>query len=128
MKKKLPFINLKKKKTNTYKSLSFGKFGLKITESGFITPHEYESIRRILSRKLKPVNGKYWFKQSYLIPLTYKSKGSRMGKGKGNISGHTRILKAGEIVIEFQGINSKEAIELLQKIRKKISLKSILIF
>jgi len=55
------------------------------THIGILFPSHIETIRRILSRQIKGKRGKVYVRVQASLPLTQKSKQSRMGKGKGKI-------------------------------------------
>jgi ribosomal protein L16/L10AE len=55
------------------------------TQIGILFPSHIETMRRILSRKIKGKRGKVYVRMRASFPLTQKSKQSRMGKGKGKI-------------------------------------------
>ena len=55
------------------------------TSSGILFSSHIETMRRILSRQIKGKRGKVYVRLRVSLPLTQKSKQSRMGKGKGKI-------------------------------------------
>tara|TARA_B110000259_G_C13943322_1_gene373700 strand:+ start:168 stop:566 length:399 start_codon:yes stop_codon:yes gene_type:complete len=130
-----------RKKTHTYtffkkniiqqnKLPCLGQFSIRASEPGFLTKNQIEASRKILARTLKKVNGRSWVKIQNFIPLTKKSKGARMGKGKGNFFCFVSPIKRGTILFEFQGLTEKEHLTLLvanisSKLPIKIRLASI---
>lgn len=84
--------------------LKFGNIGLKAIDSGFISSRQIESARQAISRKIKR-KGKIWIKIFPDLPITSKSIGSRMGKGKGQVSHWTSRIKGGNILFEVSGKN-----------------------
>lgn len=84
--------------------LKFGNIGLKAIDSGLISSRQIESARQAISRKIKR-KGKIWIKIFPDLPITSKSIGSRMGKGKGQVSHWTSRIKGGNILFEVSGKN-----------------------
>ena len=107
--------------------LNLGEFGIISREPGLLTLEQRESIRKLLSRRLKPINGRYWVNITYYIPLTKKSKGARMGKGKGAFLCNKAPIKPGHLLCEFMGVEEKFARELHKSISKKLPIKTDII-
>ena len=95
--------NLRKLEFKSNK-LTFGTIGLKSIESGIITFKQIESARQAIVRKIKR-KGKIWIKIFPDIPITAKSTGVRMGKGKGPISHWGARVKGGTVLFELCGVN-----------------------
>jgi hypothetical protein len=49
---------------------------------------------------------KFWITPSYVLNLTYKSKGARMGKGKGKKTVRTARFFPGKPFLEFSNVRS----------------------
>src|SRR5438445_7928459 len=62
--------------------LSFGDFGLKALEPGWITDRQIEASRIAITRFIKR-GGKLWIRVFPDKPVTKKPAETRMGKGKG---------------------------------------------
>jgi large subunit ribosomal protein L16 len=73
-----------KKEKDTLRGLKKGFYGLKVLESGIITPKQLETARRVIARITKRI-GKIFINISCNHPLTKKPLLSRMGKGSGGI-------------------------------------------
>lgn len=84
-------------KTNT---LKFGLIGLKAIESGMITLKQIEASRQAITRKIKK-KGKLWIRIFPNIPISSKSIGVRMGKGKGTFSCWGTKVKKGTVLFEI---------------------------
>ena len=104
--------NIKYKKTKKGKlgklefranKLSFGEIGLKAAESGTITAKQIEAARQAIVRKIKR-KGKIWIKIFPDVPITKKSIGVRMGKGKGSVSHWGAKVKTGTVLFEVCGV------------------------
>ena len=105
--------NVKYKKTRKGKlkklefksnKLSFGTIGLKSIESGIITYKQIEAGRQAIVRKIKR-KGKVWIKIFPDVPVTAKSTGIRMGKGKGPVKHWVARVKSGTVLYETCGIS-----------------------
>jgi len=95
--------NLRKLEFKSNK-LTFGTVGLKSTESGIITFKQIEAARQAIVRKIKR-KGKIWIKIFPDIPITAKSTGVRMGKGKGPVSHWGARIRGGTVLFELCGVN-----------------------
>lgn len=99
--------------------VAFGEFGLKITESAWITSAQLEAARRTITHHTKR-GGKLWLRVFPHKPLTHKAAGSKMGSGKGDIDKYTSVVKAGTIVFELGGIDALTAKEAFRKAASKL--------
>lgn len=100
----------------------FGRYGLKALKSGKLTFVQIEACRKTLKRGLRK-KGSLWIKVFTWVPVTKKSVGVRMGKGKGNISHWIAPIKKGQILFEINGINLSKSISLLKKALSKLPIK-----
>ena len=114
----------KKIKGNTSKGqkILFGIFGLKSLEFTRLTSRQIESARKIISRKIKRL-GKLWIRVYPDIPVTSKSTGNRMGKGKGSFDRWVFKVKPGQILFEISGISEEIAFKALDSAVKKLPIK-----
>jgi large subunit ribosomal protein L16 len=62
--------------------ISFGDYGLKVLECGYITDRQIEASRIAMTRFIKR-GGKVWLRLFPDKPITKKPAETRMGKGKG---------------------------------------------
>lgn len=102
-------------------SLLYGFYGLQLKKSGFLTFKQLESARRCITRATKR-KCKIWFRVFPDRPCTFKSKGSRMGKGVGKLGFWVFDAKSGCIVLEISYVNMKLAKKALISASKKISI------
>ena len=100
-----------------------------------LTLNELESIRKLLMRKLKDLNKGGKFRLFFRIfphkMLTEKSKGSRMGKGKGGLHSWVCPVKKGQYIIEISGLfeNVASLKNLIQNLcSKKLNIKVFCIY
>jgi len=82
--------------------VTFGDFGLKAMEPGWVTARQIESARRAIVRALKR-RGKIWIRIFPDKPVTQKPAETRMGKGKGNVEFWVAVVKPGRIMFEIGG-------------------------
>lgn len=83
--------------------LSFGEFGLKATQDGWITSRQIEAARVALTRKVKR-GGKIWIRVFPDKPITKKPAEVRMGKGKGAPEIWVAVVKPGRVLFEIEGV------------------------
>src|ERR1700752_5136835 len=78
-------------------SLSFGEYGLKVLECGYITDRQIEASRiamPLVSRR----GGKIWLLFSPEKPITKKPAEVRMGSGKGALDHWVAVVRPGKIL------------------------------
>lgn len=106
--------------------VTFGDFGLKALEPGWVSARQIEAARRAIVRAMKR-RGKFWIRIFPDKPVTRKPAETRMGKGKGNVEYWVAVVRPGKIMFEIGGgipdDVAKEALHLAQykfSIRTKI--------
>ncbi|MCZ6635848.1 MAG: 50S ribosomal protein L16 [bacterium] len=104
-------------------SISFGEFGLKALEPGWITSRQIEAARIAISRSLGR-GGKIWIRIFPDKPVTIKPAETRMGKGKGNPEYWVAVIKPGRILFEIQGVPLESAQHALKLASRKLPLKT----
>jgi len=102
-------------------SLSFGDFGLKVLEAGWITDRQIEASRVAIMRFIKR-GGKLWIRIFPDKPVTKKPAETRMGKGKGAPEYWVVVVKPGRILFEMEGVSEADAREAMRLASHKISL------
>ena len=90
--------------------LSFGDFGLKVLEPGWITDRQIEASRVTIMRFIKR-GGKLWIRIFPDKPVTQKPVETRMGKGKGAPEFWVAVVKPGRILFEMEGVSEADARE-----------------
>ncbi|MCX5714927.1 MAG: 50S ribosomal protein L16 [Candidatus Omnitrophica bacterium] len=88
--------------------LSFGEFGLKSLDNGWIKNTQIESVRVILARQLHK-GGKLWIRIFPDKSITKKPAEVRMGKGKGDLDHWVCVIKRGKILFELGGVPEEYA-------------------
>ena len=89
-------------------SLSFGEFGLKTLENGWLKNTQIEAVRVILARQLHK-GGKLWIRAFPDKSITKKPAEVRMGKGKGDLDHWVAVIKRGRILFELGGVPEEYA-------------------
>lgn len=103
--------------------LSFGDYGLKVLEPGWITDRQIEAARVAITRYVKR-GGKVWIRVFPDKPITKKPAETRMGKGKGAPEGWVAVVRPGKILYEMEGISEAEALEAMTLAAHKLGLKT----
>ena len=103
--------------------VSFGSFGLKAMESGWITSRQIEAARIAISRKVRKV-GRMWIRIFPDKSITKKPAETRMGKGKGAPEYWVAVVKPGRILFEIEGLDEKEAEEAFKLCSYKLPIKT----
>src|SRR2546422_11675574 len=75
-------------------SISFGDYGLKGLQPGWVTDKQIEAARIAMTRFVKR-GGKIWVRIFPDKPITKKPAATRMGKGKGERAGWRGGVEAG---------------------------------
>jgi large subunit ribosomal protein L16 len=103
--------------------VSFGDYGLKIMECGWITDKQIEAGRVAMTRFVKR-GGKIWIRIFPDKPITKKPAETRMGKGKGAPEGWVAVVRPGKVIFEMEGVTADIAKEALRLAAHKIPLRS----
>lgn len=93
-------------------TLSFGNYGLKALECGYLTSRQIEAARIAITRHVKR-GGKMWIRIFPDKPFTKKPAETRMGKGKGSPEGWVAVIKPGRVLYEIKGVPEAVAKEAL---------------
>ncbi|KKU00397.1 MAG: 50S ribosomal protein L16 [Candidatus Collierbacteria bacterium GW2011_GWC2_45_15] len=104
-------------------TLSYGDFGIKTQECGWLSAAEIESARRTITHHTKRV-GKFFLRVFPHKPITNKVAGARMGSGKADISGYVAVVKPGQILMEISGVSREIAAEAIRLASHKLSVKT----
>ena len=103
--------------------LSFGDYGLKVLECGYITDRQIESSRIAMTRFIKR-GGKVWLRLFPDKPITKKPAETRMGKGKGAPDHWVCVVRPGRILFEMEGVTPELAKEAMRLAAHKLPLKT----
>ena len=102
-------------------TLSFGNFGLKATECGWLSTRQIEAARIAMTRYIKR-GGKIWIRVFPDKPITKKPAETRMGSGKGPPEDWVAVIKPGRIVYEMEGVTEVVAREAFRLAAHKLSI------
>jgi len=103
--------------------ISFGQYGLKALEAGWLTSRQIEAARIAITRHIKR-GGKVWIRIFPHKPITAKPAETRMGKGKGSPEYWVAVVKPGRILFELEGVALDVAREAIRLASHKLPIKS----
>ena len=103
--------------------VSFGSYGLKAMEAGWITSRQIEAARITISRSVRKV-GRMWIRIFPDKSITKKPAETRMGKGKGAPEYWVAVVKPGRILFELDGLDKEEAEEAFSICSHKLPIKT----
>ena len=104
-------------------TISFGSFGIKSLEAGWITSRQIEAARIAVTRKMKR-EGQVWIRIFPDKPVTKKPAEVRMGKGKGTPEFWVCRVKPGKIMFELDGVTEESAKEAFSLAAAKLPLET----
>jgi len=103
--------------------LSFGDYGLKAMDAGWVTDRQIEAARIAMTRHVKR-GGKIWIRLFPDKPITRKPAETRMGSGKGAPDHWVAVVKPGRVLYEIVGVDEKLAREALNLAAQKLPIKT----
>jgi large subunit ribosomal protein L16 len=89
-------------------TVSFGEFGLKAMDRGWLSSRQIEAARKAISRHAQR-GGKVWIRIFPDKPITKKAPGTRMGSGKGDIHEYVAVITPGRVLFEIAGVTPEIA-------------------
>ncbi len=104
-------------------TITFGEFGIKALENGYIRNNHIEACRIVMARKLRGA-GRVWIKIFPHKPITKKPAETRMGKGKGDLDHWVAVVKKGMVMFEIGGVPEDFAKQVFRLVSFKLPLKS----
>jgi large subunit ribosomal protein L16 len=104
-------------------SVTFGDYGLKALEPGWITNRQIEAARVAMTRYIKR-GGKVWINVFPDKPVTQKPAETRMGSGKGNPEKWVAVVKPGRVMFELAGVPEDVAKEAMRLAAHKLPIKT----
>lgn len=99
--------------------VSFGEYGLKALEPGWVSNRQIESARIAIARHVKR-GCKLWIRIFPDKPLTKKPAETRMGKGKGTPESWVAVVRPGRVLYEISGVTENVAREALRLASHKL--------
>jgi large subunit ribosomal protein L16 len=103
--------------------LSFGDYGLKALEHGWLTNRQIEAARVAMTRHVKR-GGRIWIRVFPDKPTTSKPAETRMGSGKGAPDGWVAVVRPGKMLFEMEGVEEAVAREALRLAQMKLCVAS----
>jgi len=100
-------------------TVSFGEFGLKATEPGWVSSRQIEAARVAVTRHAKR-GCKVWIRIFPDKPITKKPAETRMGKGKGTPEYWVAVVRPGRVLYEMSGVSEEVAKEALRLASHKL--------
>ncbi len=104
-------------------TMSFGEYGLKAMQPGWITDRQIEAARIAMTRYVQR-GGKIWIRIFPDKPITKKPAETRMGKGKGAPIGWVAVVRPGTILYEMEGLPHDMAKEAMRLAANKLPLRT----
>ena len=91
-----------KGKATRMTKISFGDYGLKSLEAGWVTARQIESARRAIVGHIQRT-GEVFIRIFPDKPITAKGNEMPMGKVKGAVDHHVAVVKPGTMLFEMRG-------------------------
>jgi large subunit ribosomal protein L16 len=104
-------------------TLSFGEFGLKAMEAGWVSSRQIEASRRALTHTIRR-GGRVWIRIFPDKPITKKPPETRMGSGKGDVSEYVCVVRPGRVMFEMAGVDRELAAHAMRLAGIKLPIKS----
>jgi large subunit ribosomal protein L16 len=104
-------------------TISFGEFGLKAMECGWVTGRQIEAARIAMTRSIKR-GGKVWVRTFPDKPITKKPAETRMGKGKGAPEEWVCVVRPGKMLFEMEGVTPEIASAAMRLAAQKLSIRT----
>lgn len=124
----------KKRSLTFFKHISkliYGSSGLLLLKSLQLTSEHLFKFKLFLKKAVKKTDKTrrfFWFNGFPQLPLTRKSTGSRMGKGKGKLKYWFIRLKGGIFLFEFKNLRSGRSNYFCKQISYKLNIPTKVIF
>ena len=103
--------------------VSFGSYGLKAQESGWLSSRHIEAARRAMTRSIQR-GGKIWIRVFPDKPITFHGNEMVMGGGKGSVEYFVSVVKRGRVIFEMDGVSKEAAAEAMRLAAHKLPLKT----
>mgnify|MGYP000032389136 CR=1 FL=1 len=103
--------------------VSFGQYGIKAMECGWITVRQIEAARRAMTRYIKR-GGQVWIRVFPDKPVTQLPAEVTMGGGKGAPSHFVAVVRPGRILFEMAGVPEDIAREAMRLAQHKLPMQT----
>lgn len=101
----------------------FGDYALKALTCGWLTSHQIEAGRRVLTRYTQK-GGRVWIRVFADKPITDKPPEVRMGCGKGDVVDYVAVVRPGRIIFELGGLSEQLAHEAFKIAASKLPVRT----
>ncbi|MBI4132542.1 MAG: 50S ribosomal protein L16 [Candidatus Sungbacteria bacterium] len=106
--------------------LAYGSFGLKATETRWLSSRQIEAARRAITHHIQR-GGKVWIRVFPDKPVTRKPPEVTLGGGKGAVDHYVFPVRPGRILFEMDGVPAEVAREALRRAAHKLPVKTALV-
>jgi large subunit ribosomal protein L16 len=106
--------------------VSFGDYGLQITQPGWLSARQIEAARVAISRSVKRL-GKVYIRVFPDKSVTKKPAETRMGTGKGGVEGWVAVVRPGRVIFEVEGVTEAIAKEAFHRAHHKLPLRTAMV-
>ena len=103
-------------------TLSFGEYGLKSLDRGWLSAKHIEAARVAISHYTKRA-GKIWIRVFPDKPVTKKGAVT-LGGGKGEVDYYVAVVTPGRILLELGGVVEASALEALRRAGSKLPMRT----
>lgn len=129
--RKFKFKNIQKRRKNVFiprkGCLVYGQAGLMLLQPLRLQNRQIFRFKLVLkksARKAEKTSRRSWMTAFPHLPLSKKTEGSRMGKGKGKLAGWVAELSAGVILFEIKNLRPGRATYFINQLRFRLPVKS----
>ncbi|RJQ35597.1 50S ribosomal protein L16 [Candidatus Parcubacteria bacterium] len=112
-----------KGKATRMAKVSFGEYGLKSLQAGWISARQIESARRAIVGHIQR-GGEVFIRIFPDKPITAKGNEMPMGKGKGAVDHYIAVVKPGTVLFEMRGVDLESAKRSMQLAGYKLPVKT----
>ena len=103
--------------------VSFGEYGLRALDPGWVTNKQIEAARVAITRHVRR-GGKLWIRIFPHKSFTKKPAETRQGKGKGAPEGWVAVVRPGHVLFEIEGVDEDVAREAMRLAAAKLSIRT----
>ncbi len=104
-------------------TVSFGEYGLKCLDIGYLSSRQIEAARKAIAHKTKRL-GKVWIRVFPDKPISKKPNETRMGGGKSPVDHYSAVVKPGTILFEIAGVPEELARDAFRRASDKIPFRT----
>jgi large subunit ribosomal protein L16 len=104
-------------------TVAFGEYGLQTTEPGRVTSRHIEA-GRVAATHFLHREGRVYVRIFPHKPISAKPLETRMGKGKGEVSVWTALVRPGMVMYEIGGVAEEVAKAALVRVAQKMPVKT----